>query len=475
MKIKTVLKQLGIFTSVFFLVILVFFWTVKDDWRSTLISFDSVQASYSLPELTEGTVIEQEFHAPVDTLRSISVTPVLWEADPESTVVFSIFCDGEQLMSQTIPTADLKSGEPYTLTWEVPVLHADKPFLLRIEGNGGCSFFAGNSISTGRFDVEIETENKLCVNGEPVQGELAMPIIGAKNLHVLQWFWPVACLIYLGIVIFLYTSYAKTLKGKKTLTHTLHEVWHRYRYLVKMLVSRDFKVKYKASVLGVLWSFLNPFLMTGVYYFVFSTIFRSSIDNFVVYLMSGIILFNYFSEATNLGLISIVGNSSLIKKVYVPKMIYPLSRVLSSAINLLISFIPLLIIMLLTGVPLHKSLLLLPLCLIFLLLFTAGMAFILSSLNVFFRDTQFLWSILLTIWNFMTPIFYPESIIPGAYRTLYHLNPLYQFVYFARTVIIGGISPTPITYLYCILASVIPFAIGLFFFRKTQDKFTLYL
>ena len=103
------------------------------------------------------------------------------------------------------------------------------------------------------------------------------------------------------------------------------------------------------------------------------------------------------------------------------------------------------------------------------------MSLILSSMNVFFRDTQFLWGVLITMWNFLTPIFYPESIIPAQFQTLYHLNPLYQIVYFMRSITIGGVSPTPITYLYCTLAVAVTLAIGLWVFRKNQDRFVLYL
>ena len=191
--------------------------------------------------------------------------------------------------------------------------------------------------------------------------------------------------------------------------------------------------------------------------------------------MTGIVLFNYFSESSNLAMLSVVGNAGLITKVYMPKYILPLSKVVSSGINLAISLIPLLIIMGATGVPFHKSLLLLPLVLIFLIIFCAGIGLILSTSLVFFRDTQFLWSVLVMIWNFMTPIFYPESIIPAKYLTLYHMNPMYQYVYFARTITMGGISPAPVSYLYCILCSLTVFALGLFIFRKNQDKFIFYL
>jgi len=133
------------------------------------------------------------------------------------------------------------------------------------------------------------------------------------------------------------------------------------------------------------------------------------------------------------------------------------------------------IVLLITGVPIHKSFLLLPLAVVFLIAFCLGVTLILSTMTVFFRDTQFLWGILITIWNFLTPIFYPESIIPAAFRTLYHLNPLYQIIYFMRCVTIGGVSPTPVTYLYCFLVSAVPLLLGLLVFRRKQDRFVLYL
>ena len=191
--------------------------------------------------------------------------------------------------------------------------------------------------------------------------------------------------------------------------------------------------------------------------------------------MAGIVCFSYFSEATNLGMASIVGNSALITKVYMPKLIYPLSKVLSSGINLCISFIPLLIVMLITGVPFHKSLLLLPVVVMYLILLCFGMSLILSTLNVFFRDTAFLWGVALTMLNFLTPIFYPETIIPAQLITIFHMNPLYQIIFFMRTIILDGCSPTPVTYLYCTLSVTALLAFGLWVFRRNQDRFVLYL
>ena len=191
--------------------------------------------------------------------------------------------------------------------------------------------------------------------------------------------------------------------------------------------------------------------------------------------MSGIVTFNYFTEATNLGMQSIVGNAALIKKVYMPKFIYPLSKVLSSAINLCVSFLPLVILMLIYQVPLRRSMLLLPLVVLFLIVFCTGMSMLLSAINVYFRDTQFLWGVMVTMWNFLTPVFYPESIIPARFRLLYHMNPLYQYVYFLRCITMGGISPNFITYVYCTVSSVGVLAVGYLVFRRLQDRFVLHL
>ena len=302
-----------------------------------------------------------------------------------------------------------------------------------------------------------------------------MQITGVSFMPYTRWYWPVTAGI--GLVLLVLALHARRCKktGRKNLFNTAGEIVSRYSYLMKTLVLRDFKVRYKASLLGVLWSFLNPLLMTLVYLFVFSTLFQSSILHFPVYLMSGIILFNYFSEATNLGMQSIVGNAGLITKVYLPKYAFPISKAISSSINLMISMIPMLIMMLLTGVSFHKSLLLLPLVVIFLIVFSIGVSLILSSVMVFFRDIQFLWGIILTILNFFSPIFYPESIIPAHFLKFYHLNPIYQYLYFMRTIVVGGISPTPVTYLYCTLASVITLAVGLLVFKKTQSRFVLFL
>ena len=249
----------------------------------------------------------------------------------------------------------------------------------------------------------------------------------------------------------------------------------RYRFLIKQLVDRDFKAKYKRSILGVFWSFLNPLLNMIVQYVVFMNMFKFDIPYFPVYLLCGNVVFNYFSEACGMALTSIVGNADLIKKVYVPKYIYPLTRIMSSLINMLISLIPLAAVALISGLMPNKTYLLLPFPLLFLALFCLGLGMLLASAMVFFRDIQFLWGVLTTIWMYLTPIFYPITALPETIQSVVKMNPLYFYVTFLRSCIIDGLSPEPIMYVQCAAVALITLAIGAFTFKKSQDNFVLYL
>lgn len=249
----------------------------------------------------------------------------------------------------------------------------------------------------------------------------------------------------------------------------------RYRFLISQMVARDFKTKYKRSVLGVFWSFLNPLLTMSVYYFIFSTLFKSDVKNFAVYLMLGIVSFNFFNEACGMTLRAIVDNASLITKVYVPKYIYPLARIVSSAVNLLISLAPLIIIAALTGLEFHLSAFLSVYFLICLVIFSMGMSLMLSALMVFFRDIQFLWGILSMIWMQASAIFYPESILPDRFRIVLQINPLYHFIKNIRICVLDGVSPDPLNYLICLGIALFMLFIGACVFKKLQDRFVLYL
>ena len=176
-----------------------------------------------------------------------------------------------------------------------------------------------------------------------------------------------------------------------------------------------------------------------------------------------------------MSLTSVLGNASLITKVYVPKYVYPLTRVLSSVINLGISLIPLILVCLFTGVQFQKSAILALFFLSCLVIFSYGLSLLLSAAMVFFRDMQFLWNVLSMIWMYATPIFYPESILPEDFRFVLEINPLYYFIQNTRLCILNGISPEPMAYLQCMLIAFGMLLVGSFVFRKSQDRFILYL
>jgi ABC-type polysaccharide/polyol phosphate export permease len=255
----------------------------------------------------------------------------------------------------------------------------------------------------------------------------------------------------------------------------IFKTFYKYRGLVEQLVKRDLKVKYRRSVLGYLWSLLNPLIMMMVISAVFSTVFRFDIPNFPIYMLSGMIIFNFFSEATTSAMSSIVNGGALIKKVYLPKYIFPFSRTLSSFVNLLFSLLAIVIMLFITKVPVTPILLLFPLPLLYVLLFSIGVGLILSVCMVYFRDTAHLYGVFLTAWMYFTPIFYPESIVPAFTRNLLKFNPLYHFIQIFRQVVLYGQMPTMKENLICVGVCVVSIFVGLLFFRKNQDKFILYI
>ncbi len=251
----------------------------------------------------------------------------------------------------------------------------------------------------------------------------------------------------------------------------------KYSFLLQQLISRDFKVKYKRSVLGVLWSLLYPVLNMAVMALVFSNIFKFSTPgvNYLVYVLSGLIMFNYFSEASNLAMSSIVANFSLINKIYIPKYIFPLSKCLFVGINFLLTLIPLYIVIFATGTGINIYHLVLPYAYICLFMFTLGMGLILATISVFLRDMFYIYSIVLTLWTYLTPIMYDIAIIPAKFQLILKLNPMYHYIDFIRKIILYHQMPSAFTFAVCGISSVIFLVIGLVAFKKNQDKFIYYV
>ncbi len=258
----------------------------------------------------------------------------------------------------------------------------------------------------------------------------------------------------------------------------------RYSFLMSQLISRDFKVKYKRSVLGVLWSILQPILMMTVMAIVFSQMFKFKVEgiNYLVYLMTGIIMFNYFSDATNNAMVSVVYNFGLINKVYIPKYIFPIAKCLFSGINFVLTLIPWFAIILLSYFGLgeytcHLNIwyILIPYIFVCLFLFSLGIGMILSCVSVFLRDMFYIYSIILTIWNYLTPVFYSIEILPEKLQSIFKLNPLYLYITGVRSIVLAGERPSLIQLGSMALVSVVTLLIGLVVFRKKQDKFIYYV
>ena len=255
----------------------------------------------------------------------------------------------------------------------------------------------------------------------------------------------------------------------------------KYSFLMQQLISRDFKVKYKRSVLGVIWSLLYPILMTAVMAIVFSQMFRFQVDgvNYLVYLMIGNVMFNYFNEASNSAMTSVVTNFPLMTKVYIPKYIFPLSKCLFVGINFLLTLIPLLFLILFTGSGETRCVInfwYLLLLYVFLcgFLFTVGVGFILSTISVFLRDMFYIYGIIVMIWNYVTPVFYDISIIPATLQPIFHLNPLYMFINGAREIILFGRCPATGDLIGMTVYAIVFVALGALIFKKNQDKFIYY-
>jgi ABC-2 type transport system permease protein len=192
-------------------------------------------------------------------------------------------------------------------------------------------------------------------------------------------------------------------------------------------------------------------------------------------MLTGSILFGFHSETTNQSLFSIINNASLIKKVYVPKYLFPLSRALSCAVNLGFSFIALLIVMIVTGASFHPTLGLIWIPILFLMLFSSGLSLILSAYTVFFRDLGQIYGVVIMAWTYFTPIFYPIDIVPKSYQWLMQLNPMYHYINYFRMLVLEGTIPSLEQTMICLLMGIISFLLGLFIFYKKQDKFILYI
>lgn len=246
-------------------------------------------------------------------------------------------------------------------------------------------------------------------------------------------------------------------------------------FILRSLVSKDFKLKYRRSALGIVWSVLNPLLMMIVLTAVFSTFFRFQIENFALYLILGQTLFALMSDATSGAMSSIIDSAPLIKKIRINKFLFPLEKTAFALLNFVISLIAVAAVMIFFQIVPTINLLFLPLLLLLVFAFSLGLGLLLSALSVFFRDVIHLWSVVLTAWTYATPLFYPIDILPDWMLPIMECNPMYHYVTFFREIALWGTTPSGEQILLCTFFAVVTLVIGIIVFRAKQSKFILYV
>lgn len=473
------IKTIAIFTICVYMVMTLLFHYLAGNslyFRNSRGNIDVYPPTSGTIELVEGSVVEQNFIAEIQKIDKLSVIWGTYGRINDGTVKIELINqnNGTILATKSFLAKDMVEGYKAEITIE-PALENlyNSPLKIRITSN---STKIGSSPSPMMSNkIEDNNDFSLYINGEKIQGRLCFEISGEDYIWTGIHYWQFVALGLFSIIMYFIICNIRMKKGKNCRLFMAVFALNKYWFLIKQLVSRDFKSKYKRSVLGVIWSFLNPLLTMSVQYIVFSNLFRFDLPYYPVYLISGIVMFNFFTESCGMTMGSILGNASLIKKVYVPKYIYPLTRVLSSMVNLIISLVPLFLVVLISGLRPTKAYFLVSFELVCLLIFCLGVGMMLASAMVFFRDTQFLWGIISMLWMYITPLFYPESILPENLNFILKMNPLYYFVKFTRICIIDGVSPEPIMYVQCFIFAIGSLVIGSWIFKKSQDKFVLYL
>ncbi len=262
------------------------------------------------------------------------------------------------------------------------------------------------------------------------------------------------------------------------LSQYVGEFW-QYKDLLKLLVARNIKLKYRRSFLGYLWSVLNPLLIMIVMAIVFSAMFKRNIENFPLYLFCGQLLFNFMNNSTHQAIFSITSNAALLKKTYVPKYIFTVSKITSGLVDFVFSLGALVIVMIFTKAPFSWHMLLFPLVLLQLYFFCIGLGLFLSQANVFFRDIQYIYNAVTTAWMYLTPIFYPIDMLPTEPFNLVwivkHLNPMYYYVSQFRDLVYSCRLPELDMVLLGCGAALFMMLLGVWSFMRSEDRFILYI
>ena len=245
----------------------------------------------------------------------------------------------------------------------------------------------------------------------------------------------------------------------------------RYRYLLGQLVKRDITTRYKRSVLGVAWTMINPLGTMLILSLVFSQLFKT-VESYPVYILTGLAVWNFFSQGSNAAIGNLVWGGSLLNRIYIPRTIFGISAIGTALVNLLLTIVPLIIVMLSVHFPVPWTMVLIPIPILFLALFTLGWGLFLSALAVFFPDVAEMYQIVLTAWMYMTPIIYPETMdLPPFVRTFFNYNPMYWMVKLFRVVTYEGRLPAIGEVWPAALWAVGMIIVGWLFFTSKSDEY----
>lgn len=249
----------------------------------------------------------------------------------------------------------------------------------------------------------------------------------------------------------------------------LQEVIH-YRDLIALLARRDIATRYKRSVLGIAWTMLNPIGMMIVLTIAFSQLFKD-IAGYPAYILNGLIVWQFFSQTTTAAMVNLVWGGGLLHRIYLPRTSFALAAIITGLINLLIALVPLLVVMLILGMPIRLSVLLLPVPVLLLMAFSLGLGLLLSTIAVYFPDVVEMYQIILTAWMYLTPVFYPESILPAQISWyITHLNPVYYLVRLFRAILYEGRFPLFGEIWPALVIALLMLVIGWIVFTRKSDE-----
>lgn len=246
-----------------------------------------------------------------------------------------------------------------------------------------------------------------------------------------------------------------------------------YRYLIMQLVRRDILTRYKRSFLGVAWTMLNPLGMMLVWTIAFSQFFRSAdLPSYPSFVLNGLLAWTFFSQTTTASMVNLVWGGGLLNRIYIPRTSFAIAAMGTGLVNIGLSMVPLMLVMLVTGLPIHWSILFIPISLLILAFFALGVGLLISTLAVYFPDIAEMYQIVLIAWMFLTPVMYPETILPLAYRAyITMLNPMYHLVKLFRIPLYYGRLPTWFELLVPLTFSLIVLIIGWYVFVRKSDEF----